>query len=118
MSGTRRNLPKGGSLIRRARRRAGLTQKELAELLSTSQSLVARWENGIVEPPFETVIHAVRTCGLDVSLGLFTYDDQHDALIDSNLRLSPKDRLERMLQSRDALDALRHSAKRKNPADR
>ncbi|MDI3342087.1 MAG: helix-turn-helix transcriptional regulator [Sphaerobacter sp.] len=35
---------------------AGLTQAELAELLGTTQSAVARWENGTVLPSMATVL--------------------------------------------------------------
>ena len=103
---------KGGLIIRRARRRAGVTQSELASRLSTSQSLVARWERGIVEPPFETVLRAVRECGLELSLGLSTYDDQHDVLIDSSLQVTPEERLERMVTSEAFAEELRSAARR------
>jgi len=111
-------LPRGGTVIRRARRRAGLTQAELASLLSTSQSLVARWENGAVEPPFETVVRAARACGFDLSTALFTYDDQHDALIDENLRLEPEARLTAMVDGLNAIEALRTRAVRRGRSHR
>jgi len=53
-----------------------------------------------------------------VSLGLFTYDDQHDVLIDQNLRLSPKERLSRMLQSKEALESLQKAARPKKPVEK
>jgi transcriptional regulator with XRE-family HTH domain len=106
---------RGGLIIRRARRRAGVTQSELASRLSTSQSLVARWERGTVEPPFETVVRAVRACGLDLSLGLSNYDDQHDVLIDWNLRLTPEGRLERMVASQSFAEELRAAGRRTSP---
>lgn len=79
----------GGYLIREARLRAGLTQAILAQRLGTSQSLVARWENETVSPLFETVVRAVRACGLDLGVGIYGYDHEHDALIEDQLRLSP-----------------------------
>ena len=35
-----------GEALKRARERAGLTQKQLAEMLYADPSLVCRWENG------------------------------------------------------------------------
>ena len=99
-------------IIRRARRRAGVTQSELASRLSTSQSLVARWERGSVEPPFDTVVRAIRACGLDLSFELYTYDRDHDILIDSNLRLTPQERLERMVAGQAGVADLISKARR------
>ena len=98
--------PPGGLWIREARLRAGLTQNELAERLATSQSLIARWERGVVEPAFGTVIKAVRACGLDLSVRVVAYDDDHDVLIKENLKLSPAERLQRMQKERKGLDEL------------
>lgn len=44
-----------GEAIRRLRRRAGLTQKELAERIGVSQSLISRIERGSVDPKLSTV---------------------------------------------------------------
>ena len=43
--------PIGADLIREARKRAGLTQRELAERAATTQSSVARWESGSTATP-------------------------------------------------------------------
>ena len=40
----------------RARLDAGLTQRQLAERLGTTQSAVARWENGDVVPRLDTLL--------------------------------------------------------------
>ena len=42
--------PDLGQLVRRWRRRAGLTQEGLASALSVAFSTVSRWENGHVRP--------------------------------------------------------------------
>lgn len=65
--------PTGADLIVEARRRAGLTQRELAERAGTTQSSVARWESGRSEPSFHNVVRLLRLCGfvLDVHLELF-----------------------------------------------
>ena len=57
---------KGGAVVREARRRAGLTQTELAARLHTTQAVIARLERGRTEPAFARVVEAVRACGLEL----------------------------------------------------
>jgi hypothetical protein len=102
---------RGGYLIREARLRAGITQSELARRLHTSQSLVARWENETVSPLFETVVRAVRGCGLELGVGLFTYDSDHDILIEDQLRLSPDERARRAAEFELTMRELVRSAR-------
>lgn len=96
----------GGIWIRQARLRADLTQKELAERLDTSQSLIARWEGGVVEPGFATVVQAVRACGLELAVSVTRYDSDHDLMIKENLKLSPTERLGRMQDIRRQFEKL------------
>jgi transcriptional regulator with XRE-family HTH domain len=97
---------RGGELIRRARRRAGLSQRELAERLGTTQAVVARWETGVRSPTLERVIEAVRACGLDLAVRIVARDDQHALLVQDMLRLEPAERLERLARSTAALEDL------------
>ncbi|CAN5554608.1 hypothetical protein BH20ACT23_BH20ACT23_29110 [soil metagenome] len=101
----------GGYLIAEARHRTGLSQTELARRLGSSQSLVARWETGRVAPGFGTVVRAVRACGLDLSVGLHTFDADHDVLIADQLRLAPQVRARRMLEHGATLERLQAEAK-------
>jgi transcriptional regulator with XRE-family HTH domain len=66
----------GNDLVREARRRAGLTQRELAERVGSTQSSVARLESGRTAPSFESVLHLVRACGFDLDVMLVERD--HD----------------------------------------
>ena len=43
-----------GEALKRARERAGLTQKQLAEMLYVDPSLVCRWEKGQRKVPLVT----------------------------------------------------------------
>ena len=65
----------GNDLVREARKRAGLTQRELAARAGTTQSAVARLESGGTTPSFDLVLRLVRLCGLDLDLQLVAYDD-------------------------------------------
>jgi transcriptional regulator with XRE-family HTH domain len=67
--------PTGADLIVEARRRAGLTQRELAERAGTTQSSIARWESGRSEPSFANVVRLLRLCGFVLDVHLELYDD-------------------------------------------
>lgn len=84
---------RGGLLIREARLRAGLTQRALAERLSTTQSVVGRWERGGSRPSLETVVAAVRACGLDLDVRLVPYEEADDGMIAYHLAMSTQGRL-------------------------
>jgi len=86
-----------GDLIREARLRTGLTQKELARRAGTSQPAIARWESGAVVPTFERLREIVRACGLELTFGLANYDDSYDEWIDRYLELTPEERVQQAL---------------------
>ena|ERR1700681_4831092 len=55
-----------GSAVRAARRRAGVTQVELAERTGTSQPSIARLERGLVSPTVITLDRIARALGTDL----------------------------------------------------
>ena len=44
-----------GERIKLSRKKAGLTQKELGELLNVSAAMIAQYENNLRNPKFETL---------------------------------------------------------------
>ena len=100
----------GGELVREARKRAGLSQQQLAELLLTTQPVVARWETGRTSPSFARVVEAIRACGLDLHIRIGTYDDQHALLIEDSLHETHSDRLDHLAQSHASMTKLRRAA--------
>ncbi len=86
---------KAGDLIREARRRAGLTQVELAERLGTTQSAIARLERGGTEPSYRRVDEAVRACGMELVPQLLGADDSDWSVASTNLTVGPDDRVRR-----------------------
>lgn len=83
----------GGALVREARRRAGLTQAELAARAGTTQSAVARLESGRTSPSYDTVLRLVGLCGFTPDIHLEPDDAQHDlSLAAPLLRMSPQQR--------------------------
>jgi transcriptional regulator with XRE-family HTH domain len=85
----------GGSLIREARRRSNLTQRELAERLGTTQSAIARLERGGTEPAYQRVVQAVRACGLELIPQLVADDEADWSVASTNLAVGPDTRVRR-----------------------
>ncbi len=83
----------GNDLIREARRRAGLSQRELAERAGTTQSAIARIETGRSTPSFDTVLRLVRLCGLDLDVMLVERDGSDWAQAVELLELTPAARV-------------------------
>jgi transcriptional regulator with XRE-family HTH domain len=83
----------GNDLVREARRRAGLSQRELAERAGTTQSAIARLETGRSTPSFDTVLRLVRLCGLDLEVMLVERDESDWAQAAQLLELTPGDRV-------------------------
>ena len=86
---------RAGDLIREARRRAGLTQRELAERLDTTQSAIARLERGGTQPSYERVAEAVRACGMDLIPQLLRAGDADWSVASMNLTVGPEARVRR-----------------------
>jgi transcriptional regulator with XRE-family HTH domain len=99
------------SLMIEARRRAGLTQRELADRLGTHQPVVARWESGRTNPDFATVENVLFTCGFHLSVALAAVDDHDDILIERELRLPPHERLAKMVGAVNAFDRMAELAR-------
>jgi transcriptional regulator with XRE-family HTH domain len=85
----------GGDLIREARRRAGLTQAELATLAETSQPGIARWESGRTAVSLDDVLRLVNLCGFDVEFVLVPRDDSDLAQAVRLADLTGQQRLDR-----------------------
>ena len=88
-----------GDLLVEARRRAGISQAELARRSSVAQSLIGRYERYEVLPSLERLRELVRSCGFELSFRLANADSSgHDrVLIERELLRSPAERLRRGL---------------------
>src|SRR5215208_3339975 len=89
---------RGGELIREARTRAGLTQGELSERTGRDRSVIARWEQGLVSPPVESLVACLHACGFDLPFVLVPLDETADNELGESLMLPPNDRVKRMLE--------------------
>jgi len=99
-----------GDLLREARLRASLTQQQLARRAGTSQSAVARWESGAVQPSLERLRELIRACGLELTFRLANYDDSYDYFIEQRLELDPESRLDQALAEEQVYERIREAA--------
>jgi transcriptional regulator with XRE-family HTH domain len=98
-----------GDLLREARRRAGVSQADLATLAGKATSVIGRWERNEVAPSFETLRDVIRACGFDLRLALVERDDSQDAAINASLDLTAEERLARLEAWAEFLAAARTS---------
>jgi transcriptional regulator with XRE-family HTH domain len=88
---------RGTHLVREARKRAGLTQAELAARAGTTQSAIARVESGSVSPSLERLTELVQAAGFDIDVRLVPYDDHDLSMALRNRTLTPEQRFDNML---------------------
>lgn len=85
-----------GALVREARSRAGLSQRALASLAETAQSVVARIERGQTSPTWETFTRLLAAAGftVDAHLAVRPVVASHMlADVERILSLAPEERL-------------------------
>jgi transcriptional regulator with XRE-family HTH domain len=99
----------GGELVREARKRAGMTQAQLAELADTTQSAIARLESARTSPSFEQVERLMRLCGFQLIVELAPYDDSDVVQAEALSRLTPAERARRLGTTVTRLQRLRES---------
>ncbi len=84
------------SLLRTARRRAGLTQRQLALRAGTAQSVVARIESGQTSPSADTLARLLAAAGFETRMELAPLAVHESHMlndVDRILRLTPDARL-------------------------
>ena len=79
----------GWTVRAKARRRAGLTQRQLALRAGVSQPTVARIEAGQTSAAFERIVELVRTSGFDLDVHVVPLDEDALAMAEQNLRGHP-----------------------------
>jgi len=85
------------ALIKDARRKAGLSQAQLARRLGVSQAAVAKLERPSSNPTVETLDRTLRAAGRRLELEASPWQSNIDeTLIAQQLRLSPEQRFAQM----------------------
>lgn len=82
-----------GTILRYARRRAGLTQRELATLARVPQPAIARIERGAVSPRLSTLLPLIEATGFALEITPKVGDGVDRTLIRSSLERSPEERI-------------------------
>jgi transcriptional regulator with XRE-family HTH domain len=94
-------------LLIEARRRAGLSQRELAARAGVSQQEIARYERARVTPSLERLRQLIAACGLELTFGLARADSSYDEPVRSALKLAPAQRLAVALRDAEPVRAAR-----------
>lgn len=98
-----------GPTLRTARRRAGLSQRELAERTRVPQSTLARIESGRVDPRWSTVTALLGACGEELAAVPRRGVGVDRTVIRQLLALRPQERLDAAASSAEGLAALLES---------
>ena len=85
-----------GQLLREARRRHGLSQRQLAARARTSQAAISRIERDLVSPSVATLATLLDLMGEELELSTSAIDYGHDVtLLNQNLEYALEDRIAR-----------------------
>jgi hypothetical protein len=100
-----------GTVLAAARRRAGLSQRQLALVAGVPQSTVGRIEAGLIDPRASTLRALLRACGEDLEavprLGIGIDRSQ----IRERLTLSPRERVAEVGRAWRATERIRGRAR-------
>ncbi len=91
MSHSARSVAAAG-LVRLARSRAGLTQRQLAERAGVPQSVIARIESGSRQPTIPTLDRILAGAGVEVRYRLEPLEDHDDTLEAEHARRPPSEK--------------------------
>lgn len=95
---------RAANLLRYARRRAGLSQRQLAERTGVAQPTIARIERGRASPRFDTLDLLLEACKVRLTLSRLEEQEVDRSAIRELLRLSPAERLQLAAEEARNLD--------------
>lgn len=103
-------MTEAAALLRRARAQSGLSQRSVALAAGVSQPFISRVEGGREEPSLPTLRKLLRACGYTLRLDLEPVPDPHDlGLIETSLRLTPQQRIDRLVTLHRTAQKLRQA---------
>jgi len=97
----------GSDLVREARKRAGLTQSDLAARAGTTESAIASLESGRHDVSLNDVIRLARLCGFDVEVSIVPHDGSDMAQAERLASLTGPQRIQRHMRVARQLRVLR-----------
>jgi transcriptional regulator with XRE-family HTH domain len=95
------------AILRSARRRAGLTQRQLAEIAGVPQPTVARIESGVVSPRADTLARLLAAAGRELSDEPRIGHGVDRTAMRDRLRLTPAERIGLAVQEARAFAGMR-----------
>jgi predicted transcriptional regulator len=98
-------------LLREARSRAGLTQRELAKRADTAQSVIARIELGKNNPTTATLNHLLASAGFELHSELVVRPIANSHMLEDVsriLQLTPEERLQEVKKTNEFLNSAEH----------
>ena len=99
-------------MLRQARRRAGLSQRELAAVSGVLQPQIARIERGVVSPRLDTMDRLLNATGLTLELTPPIGVGVDRSLIRAALAKTPEERVRAAASARNNLAAFLAEARR------
>jgi predicted transcriptional regulator len=100
-----------GTILRYARRRAGLTQRSLAARADVPQPAIARIESGAVSPRLSTLLPLIDATGFVLEIAPKIGDGVDRTLIRGSLARSPEERIRAAAVAAKNLAAFRDAAR-------
>jgi transcriptional regulator with XRE-family HTH domain len=97
---------KAARALRYGRRRAGLTQRELAQRTGVPQSTIGRIESGAVDPRVGTLTTLLRACGFDLEVAPLLGQGVDRSQVREHLEATPLERLSQLSQDARVLAQL------------
>ena len=98
-------------MLRMARRRALLSQRELSRRAGIPQATISRIENRVVSPTMDTLQPLISACGMELFVGDRASDGVDVTLIQEALHRSPAERLRYSVVVARRLEAMRRRAR-------
>ena len=94
-------------MLRTARRRARMSQRDLAAAASVPQATVGRIEAGLVSPRADTLARLLRATGHELTIEPRLGDGVDRSLIRDRLRMTPRQRIDLAVEEARAMPAIR-----------
>jgi transcriptional regulator with XRE-family HTH domain len=103
---------KASRLVRAARLRKGLSQRELSAKIGIPQPMISSIERGLQDPRYSTLQRILRACDLEIDIVNMAGGGIDRTQFSSTLPLTAEERLQLSVSATRALDELVGSARR------
>jgi transcriptional regulator with XRE-family HTH domain len=106
------NMTRMGTMLRQARRAAGLSQRGLASEAGVPHSTIARIETGAIDPRATTLDRLLRVCGRELDTFRAIGAGVDRSQLRERLGRSPRGRIDDLVAAASAMERIRGRAPR------